>query len=67
MNLLPLPCRNHIWMLPNFGDELNLSPNRLPSYYGDGMVFQHDAAVAWGYSDCDPGEVMAEVLKLIAI
>lgn len=35
---------------------------RLPSYYGDGMVFQHDAAQAWGYSNCDPGEVMAEVM-----
>ena len=35
---------------------------RLPSYYGDGMVFQHDAAYAWGYSNCNPGEVMAEVM-----
>ena len=44
-----------------------MAPCRLPSYYGDGMVFQHGAAVAWGYSDCDPGEVMAEVLKLIIL
>ena len=44
-----------------------MAPCRLPAYYGDGMVFQHGAAVAWGYSDCDPGEVMAEVLKLIIL
>ena len=38
---------------------------RLPSYYGDGMVFQHDAAYAWGYSNCDPSEVMAEVIMVL--
>ena len=38
---------------------------RVPSYYGDGMVFQHDAASAWGYSNCDPSEVMAEVIMVL--
>ena len=37
----------------------------LPSYYGDGMVFQHDTASAWGHSNCDPSEVMAEVIIMV--
>ena len=43
-------------------EDIDTCEVRLPSYYGDGMVFQHDAAYAWGYSNCDPGEVMAEVI-----
>ena len=43
-------------------DDIDSCEVRLPSYYGDGMVFQHDAAYAWGYSNCDPGDVMAEVI-----